>query len=353
MTVTTTVKDSLDRLEHELLDRFQRDLPLQSRPYALIAERLGVTEATVIDHLTRLRNSGAISRVGPVFRPHRVGTSTLAAMQVPPERLEAVATQVNAFDEVNHNYEREHPFNLWFVATASDEEQLDATLATIERQTGFAVMSLPMEEAYHLDLGFRLEGRQPHQSTGWITRPTPPVEPLRKPLSIRDEADRRLVAAVQGGLPLTPRPYAAVAESIGISEERVKRRLADWLRDGTIGRMGVVVRHRELGFRANGMVVWDVADGAIRDIGRCFGRYDFVTLCYRRPRRLPVWRYNLFCMIHGRDRDEVRERVALLVRDCGLQGVAHEVLFSRRRFKQRGARYINVRPAPTRPVVEA
>ncbi|AGA33311.1 Heme d1 biosynthesis protein NirD / Heme d1 biosynthesis protein NirL [Thioalkalivibrio nitratireducens DSM 14787] len=152
-------------------------------------------------------------------------------------------------------------------------------------------------------------------------------------------ADIALIGAIEKGLPLVSRPYAAVAEQLGISEAQVLERLAALRERGVIKRMGVVVRHRELGYRANGMVVWDVPDDAVAGLGQCFSRYDFVTLCYRRPRQLPEWPYNLFCMIHGKSHDEVHQGIARLVRECGLQRVPHEVLFSRRRFKQRGARY--------------
>ena len=118
---------------------------------------VGVGEAEVITGLEGLRERGAISRVGPVLRPQRVGASTLAAMAVPPERLEAVAELVNGYTEVNHNYEREHRFNLWFVATAPDEERLHAVLDEIEARTGCEVLDLPMVEDYHIDLGFKLQ----------------------------------------------------------------------------------------------------------------------------------------------------------------------------------------------------
>ena len=154
-----------------------------------------------------------------------------------------------------------------------------------------------------------------------------------------DDVDRRLIGAIQGGLPLVSRPYAAVGEQIGLEEREVIERLQRLLDGGVIKRLGVVVRHHELGYRANAMVVWDVPDTRVAELGRCLGQFDFVTLCYRRPRRRPHWPYNLFCMIHGRDRGAVLEKVEYLVETCDLRGIHHEVLFSRRRFKQRGAIY--------------
>ncbi len=334
---------TLGALEKSLLNAFQHDFPLVPKPFATVAARIGARESEVLATLSRLQAQGTVSRVGPVFRPHRVGTSTLAAMAVPPEQLSGVATLVNAYPEVNHNYEREHHFNLWFVVTAADEAQLNAVLVDIGERAGLPVMSLPMLEAYHLDLGFRLDppGVNEGAAVRRATPSSPQVELVRRPLSIRDEADRRLVAAVQGGLALTERPYAAVAHAAQLAEKQVLRRLGEWLQDGTIGRHGIVVRHRELGYRANAMVVWDIPDEEVREVGNRFRQFDFVTLCYRRPRRLPHWPYNLFCMIHGQDRAAVEQRVQLLATECGLSHVERAVLFSLRRFKQRGARYVN------------
>ncbi|MGD2062351.1 MAG: AsnC family transcriptional regulator [Nitrospirota bacterium] len=154
-----------------------------------------------------------------------------------------------------------------------------------------------------------------------------------------DALDHRLIAAVQGGLPLVSRPYQEIARRIGTSESEVITRLRRMLSDDTIKRLGVVVRHRKLGYRANAMVVWDVPDEVVDTLGYRLRRFDCITLCYRRPRRLPVWPYNLFCMIHGQDRAGVLARVEHLVERCDLHDVPHEVLFSGRCFKQRGAMY--------------
>lgn len=164
------------------------------------------------------------------------------------------------------------------------------------------------------------------------------VIPLRRRISL-DAVDRAVIAAVQAGLPLCERPYAAIAQQLGLEEQTVIARLQRLQDHGAIKRFGVVVRHHELGYRANAMVVFDVADDKVAQLGRCIGKFEFVTLCYRRPRVLPEWPYNLFCMIHGKDRDAVLAHVQELIDRCGLQDVAHAVLFSKRRFKQRGAVY--------------
>jgi DNA-binding Lrp family transcriptional regulator len=146
----------LNDLDRRLLNDYQQDFPLSPTPYADMARDLGVTEADVLARLEALKSAGAVSRVGAVVRPNTIGVSTLAAMAVPPEQLESVAALVNGYTEVNHNYEREHRLNLWFVATAPDAARLQSTLDEIAARTGYEVLSFPLVEDYHIDLGFDL-----------------------------------------------------------------------------------------------------------------------------------------------------------------------------------------------------
>jgi len=166
--------------------------------------------------------------------------------------------------------------------------------------------------------------------------------------ALDDAVNRALLRAVEGGLPLDAQPYARVGERIGISEDEVMARLQHLQDQGVIKRMGVVVRHRALGYHANGMVVWNVPDERVAATGCRLGAVPCVTLCYRRPRRLPEWPYNLFTMIHGRDRTEVLARVEQLREHCGMHDFDYQVLFSQRCFKQCGARYTSL-VAPTEP----
>ncbi|MEO5337469.1 MAG: AsnC family protein [Magnetospirillum sp. WYHS-4] len=151
--------------------------------------------------------------------------------------------------------------------------------------------------------------------------------------------EKALVTALGGGLPLVSDPYAELGRRVGLSEGETIAVIARLREAGLIKRFGVVVRHHELGYRSNAMVVWDIPDARVEEIGRRFSAFDFVTLCYQRPRRPPEWPYNLFCMVHGRERDVVLGQVEELAETCGLAGVKREVLFSTRRFKQRGAVY--------------
>lgn len=153
------------------------------------------------------------------------------------------------------------------------------------------------------------------------------------------EIDHKLITAIQDGLPLTPRPYAKIAEQLLLSEQAVIERIKQLRTDNVIKRFGAVVRHHELGYTANAMVVWDIPDDQADAAGKKLGEFDCVTLCYRRPRQLPLWPYNLFTMIHGKSHDSVIDALEKIAVETGLADFSKEVLFSGRRFRQRGAHY--------------
>jgi DNA-binding Lrp family transcriptional regulator len=319
------------QIEFSLLNDWQHDFPLVPRPYAELAAALAASEHSVLATLRGLCERGAVSRVGAVLAPRRVGASTLAALAVPPARLDHVAALVNALPGINHNYQREHRYNLWFVLTAADQAALAATLDLIALRSACPLIRLPLAEQFHIDLGFDLRDGRRHAATGG-----------GDPSFVPDDEDRRLIAQLQPGLALSPRPYARLGEASGLGEAGVLARLRRCLATGVIKRLGIVVRHHELGYRANAMVVFDLADDRVSAIGRRLAAEPGVTLCYRRNRDLPDWPYNLYCMVHGRCREEVLPVVDRLGELAGQRGLP---LFSLRRYKQRGAHYFDAAPA--------
>lgn len=316
----------LDACDRQIIDRWQRNFPLVERPYAEMAAHHHITEAEMIARLHRLSGSGALSRVGAVVRPNTVGASTLAAISVPLGAIERAAEAIVAEPGVNHAYEREHAYNLWFVVTAPDAGGVAAAIARIEARIGAQALVLPLLRDFHIDLGFSL-----FDGAG----KTRAQKPVCTPDQI-DATDRRLLGAIEDGLDLIASPFSSVAAKTGIPEAEVLLRLAALVACGVVSRFGLVVRHRHFGYAANAMVVWDIPDDRLEATAEAFAAQDFVTLCYERPRR-PLWRYNLFTMIHG------RERAAALAHVAQLAGSApdahnHAVLFSGRCFRQRGAR---------------
>lgn len=318
-----------DATELSLIDRFQRDFPLAARPFALAGRSVALDEAATIGIFERLQAAGVISRIGAVVRPLTVGASTLAAMRVPDERLEEVAAIVSAEPCVNHNYARTHAINLWFVVAGPDDAAVADAIARIEDASGLDVMRLPLVEAYHLDLGFPLDENRPRRTQG--EGPAADYRP--------SALDRDLLAAIEDGLPLVARPYRDVAARLGVSEATVLESLRRLVAHGVVSRFGCVVRHRALGYAANAMAVWDVPDDRVSGIGRLLAGESGVTLCYRRPRRPPQWPYNLFCMVHARTREAAAETIGRLNEVAGIGSFAHDVLFSTRCFKQRGAKF--------------
>ena len=154
-----------------------------------------------------------------------------------------------------------------------------------------------------------------------------------------DATDYQLIKVMQNGLPLVSRPYASIAQTLDISEGEVISRLSKLKQQGLIKRLGVIVNHRSLGYRANAMVVFDIPDAKVKQIGEQISQFNFVNLCYLRPRHPDVWSYNLYCMIHGKTRDKVLQQLEQLIEACALKQFDYEALFSRQCFKQRGASY--------------
>jgi len=164
------------------------------------------------------------------------------------------------------------------------------------------------------------------------------MQPPVNTTSTIDLVDRQIIEATQGGLPLVPQPYHAVATEIGIIPEELMKRMQCMLDSGVIRRIGLVPNHYTLGYKANGMTVWDLPDEKIRELGEQIGRLDYVSHCYQRPRHQPLWNYNLFAMVHGRDRSEVSEKVGQIAKLLGDNDRGHEILYSSRILKKTGLR---------------
>jgi siroheme decarboxylase len=325
-----------------LLNRWQHGFPLVAAPFAAIAAAAGLSEAQVLAGYQSAARNGALSRIGGVWAAGAGGAALLCALAVPSHRLLDVAAAVDALPGVNHNYEREHAYNLWFVITGHDRAALHRQLDELEIDTGLHALRLPMVRVYRIDLGFDLQGTTAVPPAAITPNLTPAVAP----------ADAALAALVEDGLPLQPAPFAHWARQLGSTEAHVLATLHQWIAQGTLRRFGVVVRHHELGYDQNAMTVFDVPDAEVDACGALLAAQPGVTLCYRRA-RAPGWPYNLYCMVHGQQAEAVRTLVAAARHASGLQDFPHAVLFSRRRFKQQGASYFRVAGRGTSAVQEA
>jgi DNA-binding Lrp family transcriptional regulator len=322
----------LAALERALINRYQGGFPLCDRPFAVVADDLGWDENGVIEGIGKLRSEGWLSRFGPLYNADRMGGGLiLAAMAVPEADFARVADAVNAFEEVAHNYRRDHRLNMWFVLATDTPEAVAATLEAISAATGLPVYGFPKLREYYLGLWFEIG-----EDETLRTRSLP--LPAAVPDYAFDDLDRRIVAVTQGGLPLDPWPYDAVAKVAACTADAVRARLQAMLDAGVIRRIGVVPNHYKLGFRGNGMSVWDVPDEVRDAVGERIGALDYVSHCYARPRHQPDWPYNLFAMVHGRDRAAVNAQVESIARMLDGQVTRHEVLFSSAVLKKTGMR---------------
>ncbi|MDK3073329.1 Lrp/AsnC family transcriptional regulator [Sedimentitalea sp. JM2-8] len=315
-----------DRITQSLLDDWQRDFPITQRPFLKVAETLGLTESDVIERLETQRDNGRITRVGATCAPNAVSASTLAAVSAPEDRIEDVAALIGAEAGINHSYLREHDWNLWFVATGPDRAHVNNTLNRISARTGLRVMDLQLVRPFNVDLGFALRRNGTAQSA------KRPVD-----ASVFQPGDRPILQALTRGLPLVPRPYAALAATLDRTEADVLARIAVLSEAAIIARLGVIVRHRALGWRSNAMVVWDMPHDKITTAGPLLAAQPGITLCYERTPVAGLWPYRLYSMIHARSRADALD---VLTRVCTLPefaDVPHIPLFSLHCFKQTGA----------------
>ena len=330
-----------DRTALTLLNQWQRGFPLTVEPFADIGKTLDMSAQAVLRHYQQLQHAGAFSRIGGVFAPGAGGASLLAAMSVPESALENVAAMVSAQPGVNHNYEREHRINLWFVVTGRDAQTVERQLQSIESSCDLPVLRLPMLRPFRIDTAFDLQLKTHERPCSGKTRiAAAPIASHEAPLA----------ALVEQGLELCERPFDGWAHRLGCEVSQIHAQLARWLEQGALSRFGLVVRHHEVGFRANAMTVFEVPEERIEACANALSHVPGITLVYQRA-TAPHWPFNLYCMVHGCDRLDVLQTISTAVHRAQLEAYPRRILFSRRRFKQTGARrfatHASHTPTPT------
>lgn len=333
-------QSDIDAIDARLIDEYQSEFPICERPFRAVAAELGIDETEALARVEHLREAGIFRRFGAVLNPPVIGSSALAAINAPEDRFSEIADVVNSYRQINHNYRRDHEWNMWFVITAGSREIRDGILDEIEEETGCTVLRLPMLTDFYINLEFPVvntdrfagESNEAERSEVQATRIS---ESATGDLSA---LEARLLLAIQNGLPLTATPYCDVADELDASVETVLDAVRRLLETGCIKRIGCVVNHVATGFDANCMVVWDVPEDELDACGADAGALPYVTLCYHRPRRPEQgWPYNLFTMIHGRNGETVDEKIDELADDH--LPYTHERLYSTETLKQTGARY--------------
>ncbi len=339
--VTVPIFATMDDLDKRILSVIQTDFPVTPRPFDDLAERLDAGADDVAARVSRMRDSGAIRRLGAVFDSKRLGYwSTLVAARIPAERLDAVAATVSEIHGVTHNYRREHAYNLWFTLTAPSEARVEEILADLRDRTGIdAFFSLPALTVYKIRVNFDMTDgvrkgvRNLFSGSPACGSSDPAREKVPDPFS---DEQKHLVRLLQASLPETREPFNDVAAELGWPVDRVIEQIVAWREAGVIRRFGAVVRHQRLGFSANGMSVYRVSPDRIDAIGYKLAERPEISHCYHRP-ALEDFPYTLFGMIHGRDEAAVRALAADLAAEHHIDD--YDVLFSTTEFKKVSMKY--------------
>lgn len=328
----------LDTFDKDLLNEIQWSFPLSSRPYHELAGRLGADAGEVMERIRLLKEAGIIRQLSAIFDTRRLGyKSSLVAMSVAPDRLVPVAARISEHPGVSHNYERNHDFNLWFTIAVPPNSSIQDEVNRFSELEGVrATRMLPTLRMFKI--GVKLDM---NESKKREVKPSEDKKKLRDEPFANTERDRRFVRELQKDLPVAERPFAQMARRLGISEEELFRQAKEYEETGVMRRYAAILRHRDAGFLANGMIVWKVPDDRIPSIGETLGAFPQVSHCYQRP-AYPDWPYTVFSMIHCRTREEAAETAKTIQSQIGIN--EYRILFSEREFKKSRVEYF-VEPA--------
>jgi DNA-binding Lrp family transcriptional regulator len=292
----------LDDFDKQLLNAMQGAFPIVPRPYAAVAETLGVDEGTVLGRVRELIDERIIRQVTPIFDTRAFGYgSMLVAAKVDPEHPWAPAKIINSHPGVSHNYLRNHEFNMWFTIAVEEDSKLglQGTLDVLQELTGAeSIRQLPTLKLFKIRMDLDMEG-----GTDALAKAVQVVEPIDLGKQPYDDLDVAVVRATQGDLPVVTEPYAEAAREIGIPVERLIEHLEGMVERKLLRRVAAILFHRRAGFSANGMGVWRVPDDKIAEYGPKMAAFRGISHCYERP-TYEDWRYQIFTMAHGRSKEE-------------------------------------------------
>ncbi len=328
----------MDDLDRRLLDLLQTDFAIVATPFALLAEALEVEEDVVLQRTQALIDDGLIRRFGVSADSRKIGfVSTLVGTRVRTDRLDESIALINSFAEVTHNYEREEELNIWFTVIARDEARKEEILDEIRAFDGVEeLLDLPATHVFKINVQFKMSSSPEGPPSNPAPTPAPSpsdnvgVATVPRPFSLHP-TDLPLLRELRDNLPVTSRPFAVVAESLGLTEELVLTRLQELKASGAVRKLGAFLRHHRAGYNANGMVVWKVPEEDVEAIGKQLALQQRVTHAYARPAS-ERWPYRLYTMLHGRSRDEVIAEAKRIADEINIAD--YHVVFSSRELKK-------------------
>jgi DNA-binding Lrp family transcriptional regulator len=328
--------EGIDDTGRKLLNLLQREFPLVARPWLELGTRLGRPEADVLERVRTLHQDGVIRQTGAIFDTNKLGyTSALIAARIEPAHLVEVAQAINWHPGVSHNYQREHPFNLWFTLAVPPGTEFEAEARRITDLPGVQqVRLLPTLRLFKIGVKLDMERDEKDldRDEGPPQKPTKPVRPLV-------EQDKHLIRVTQEGLPLVEEPFAQQAQQAGIPQDQLLAWLCEMEAMGYMRRFAVILRHHHAGFTDNGMLTWCVPEEKIEEAGRAAAAFPQVSHCYQRP-MYPDWPYNLFTMVHARSRENcehIANQIAETLKPFGVTQRA--VLYTLKEYKKTRVKY--------------
>ena len=327
-------QQQIDLIDKQLLNDIQWSFPLEDRPYLEISKRYNMTEDEVMNRIAYMKDISLIRQINAIFDTRRLGyKSALVAFAVKPAKLDYIANEVNKHPGVSHNYERNHEFNMWFTLAVPPYGEMKTDLDKLSSLDGvIKYRLLPTLKLYKI--GVRLD--MVNDDDTEKAKPIDEVKQLNPKKFEITEDDKHFIRELQKDLKVIPEPFKEMAENLGITTTELFAKAKEYEKNGVMRRFAAILRHRDAGFSANGMVVWQVPEDRIDEIGYKLAAFPQVSHCYRRP-VYSDWQFNLFSMIHARTL-EAAERIAVEMSETvGIKD--YRILFSSREFKKERVKY--------------
>ena len=324
----------------QLLNAIQWSFPLDAAPYAVLAERLGLTEDEVIDRLRAVKAEGVLRQLSAIFDTRALGyTSALIAAKVDADHIDAAAEIINEHPGVSHNYKRNHDYNLWYTLAVPPGEDFDAHLDVLHQASGARVTrKLPTLKLYKIGVKLDMTGKMAADAKAEVLEHERPERKADMPAPDLSELEVRVIQLCQDDLPLEPRPFAAQAEKLGITEDELLAILHSFTERKLMRRFAAVMNHRTAGFKANAMGVWAVPEDDLEEIGPQMAGFAAVSHCYRRP-TYDDWPYTVFTMVHGRSARDCEATIDAIASETGVD--EYTLLWSIKEYKKVRLRYFN------------
>jgi len=318
----------MDNLDKEILNEIQWTFPLVSKPFHEIANKFGVSVDVIKDRLIQLKKIGVLRQLSAIFDTRRLGyKSSLVAMEIEPDKLDFVAQQINRHPGVSHNYERNHQFNLWFTLAVPPGSDLKSEVDKFTKLDGIKkTRMLPTIKLFKIGVKLDMVDEKKHE-----IKPSEEKKKINNVKFVVTEEDKQFIRELQKDMEIIDRPFLKSAQTLGISEEQLFEKIKYYEEIGVMRRFAAILRHRDVGFTANGMIVWTVPEDRIEQVGEKLGAFPQVSHCYQRP-VYPDWPYNVFSMIHCKSKDEAEDVAKIIQKQINVDD--YMILFSAREFKK-------------------